>query len=293
MVELLVATAISVIVLSMSITIYISAKDQYASLKDRTSVEVKELAVKKLINDFVKRAGFACKFGYTAQTPYIDETGDSLEDYFLGSGSGVRVGSLPFTESGNLPASLESTGGLEESQAGTDYILIRTEEKHTKLTVNNSFSTSLTLDDTDSLAADDYLALCNKDHVNLVKISSMNSDGGVATLTQAPSESVYYAGDYAGKYELQIVYIRNTGDTDTDGNDIYSLYAYIKEGASQGNSYELVRGVQDLQVEYATVSGENITWNAVTTDLELDSSYSAIKVSFTVDGQSFSKIVVL
>ena len=277
----------------MALTIYLSAKDQYASLKDKISLEVKELSTKKLISNFVKRAGFACKFGYTNQTPYVDRTGDSLESYFLGSGSGVRVGPLPFATSSNMSEALETGCTGECYQAGTDYILIRTEEKHTKLTINNSFDTSLALDDTDSLAAGDYLALCNKDNINLVKISDMNSVDGVATLTQPSSESIYYTGDYAGKYELQIIYIRNTGDTDIDGNDIYSLYTYIKEGSSQGNSYELVRDVKDLKVEYATVSGGNITWNAVTTDLELDSNYPAIKVLFTVDGESFSKILVL
>ena len=291
LVELLVATAVVLIVLSMAITIYISTKEQYDNLKNKTSVEVKALTAKALIENIVKSAGFACKFGYKNQTPYIDKTDDSLDDFFLGSGSGIRVGTLPFSTSGNLPTSLESTGGSEKAQVGTDYILIRKEESHTKLTANNSFNTSLELDDVSELAVNDYLALCNKDDFNLVKIASINS--GTITLAQAPGESAYYAGDYAGKYELQIVYVRDTGDQDEDGNDIYSLYAYVKKRASQGVSYELVRGIKDLQVEYAAVSGGSVTWNSVTTDLELDSSYPAIKVLFTVDDQSFSKIVVL
>ena len=292
LVELLVATAISTIIFSMAITIYISTKGEYNEHKDKIAIEVKELTTKKLVDDFVKSGGFACKFGYTNQTPYIDRTGDSLESYFLGSGSSVRVGPLPFTGTSNLPSALQSVDCSDCSQPDTDYILIRTEEKHTKLTANNTLSTSLNLDDVDSLAADDYLALCNKDQMNLVKISSVSS-GGAITLSQSPSDSIYYAGDYAGKYELQILYTKNTGEQDGAGNDIYSLYVYVKEGASQGISYELVRGVKDLQVEYATVSGGNIIWDKVTTDVELDSSYVAIKVSFTIDGELFSKIVVL
>jgi type IV pilus assembly protein PilW len=290
-VELLVATAIVLIVMSMAITIYIATKEQYNNLKTKTNVEVKELTAKALIESVVKNAGFACKFGYTNQTPYIDETGDSLESYFLGSGSAVRVGPLPFDATSHLPAVLQSTSCSDCAQSGTDYILIRTEETHTKLTANNSLSISLDLDDISNLDSNDYLALCNKDHINLVKISSISS--GSVTLSQSPSESVYFAGDYAGKYELQILYTKNIGEQDDDGNDIYSLYAYVKEGASQGTSYELVRGIKDLQVEYATVSGGDVTWNSITTDLELDSSYPAIKILFTVDGQSFSKIVTL
>lgn len=295
LVELLVTTAISLIVLSMAITFYISVKKQQDDLKNKTSVEVKELTAKALIESVVKSAGFACKFGYKNQTPYIDRTGDSLEDYFLGSGSGVRVGALPFSGTNNLPGSLQSVGGSEEAQTGTDYILIRKEDGHTKITTNNSFDTSLSVDDVGELGENDYVTLCNKDHINLVKITSDSSvtNGSSISLDYAPSGSVYYAGDYAGKYELQILYVRGTGEQDDDDNDIFSLYIYVKEGASQGISYELVRGIKDLQVEYATLNGATITWNAVTTDLELDSSYPAIKVLFTVDGQLFSKIISL
>ena len=92
---------------------------------------------------------------------------------------------------------------------------------------------------------------------------------------------------------VQSSYIRNTGDKDSDDNYIYSLYAYVKEGASQGTSYELVRGIENLRVEYATISGGSIVWNTVNTNLELGSSYPAIKASFTIDGRVFSKIVIL
>lgn len=58
-------------------------------------------------------------------------------------------------------------------------------------------------------------------------------------------------------------------------------------------SYELVRGVEDLQVEYATVSSGNVTWNSISTDTTIGFDIPAIKVSFSVDGKSFSKVVNL
>ena len=57
-------------------------------------------------------------------------------------------------------------------------------------------------------------------------------------------------------------------------------------------SYELVRGVENLQVEYATVSNNIITWNNVTTHVDINSSsYPALKISYSIAGQAFSKII--
>jgi type IV pilus assembly protein PilW len=293
LVELLVSTAIVIVVLSMAISIYINAKDQYDELKDRTSNEVKQLVAKRLLQDLVLSAGFASKFGSTNQQ-YYDRTGDSLDSFFLPSGSTIRVGPLPLATSNHISAALESDCSSECFQDGTDYIMIRKEDNHTKLIANNSLEASLELESTTDLEADDYLLLSNKSDANLVKISSIDSGSGVVTLGAIPQNTIYYKGDYAGKYSFQIMYVRNTGDQDDDGNDIFALYVFMKSSSARGISYELVRGVSDLQVQYSTVNDGVITWNAITSDIDINSQDTpAIKVSFDIDGQSFSKIVVL
>nr|WP_256868907.1 photosystem I protein M (PsaM) [Francisella sp. Scap27] len=277
----------------MAISIYINARDQYDSLKERTSLEVKQLAAKRLLQDFVTSAGFASKFGSASQQ-YQDRTGDSLDSFFLPSGSAVRVGALPIATSDHISEALENDCTGECFQSDTDYIMIRKEDSHTSLIANNSLETSLELESTTGLEADDYLLLSNKDDANLVKIVSINSGSGIITLDTSPQNAIYYKGDYAGKYNFQIMYVRDTGEQDDEGNDIFALYVFIKSSSARGISYELVRGVSDFQVQYSTVSGNVITWNDITSDTDLNSSLtSAVKVSFEVGGQSFSKIVVL
>ncbi|KEI35283.1 putative membrane protein [Francisella sp. W12-1067] len=290
LVELLVSTVIAMIVFSMVITIYYTAKTKYNSFKDKLSIEVKELTIKKTLYDFIKNTGFACKFGYSSQT-YYDKTGDSLDSFFLGN-SGLRVGPLPL-DSNNIKSSLGSSCTSNCYQSGTNYIMVKKEDSHTKLKDTNILSTILKLDSLDNLSVGVYMALCNKSDINLTKVSSIDSNTNTVELASAPN-SIYYAGDYAGIYRLEILYIKATGDQDTNGNDIYSLYVYIKTNNSSGNTYELVRGVKDLQVEYATISNGNITWNSVSTDMDIKrADYPALKISFTIDGEAFSKVVVL
>lgn len=292
LVELLISTAVVMVVLSMAINIYLDAKEQYIQLEKRADVDLKQLTTKRLLQDFVGRVGFASKFGSSEQE-YIDRTGDSLEGFFLPTNSSLRVGELPLPSSDHIAAALETGCTNECFEDGTDYIMIRGEESHTELIANNSSEVSLELKSNEGLAVDDYLLLSNKDTANLVKINAINDDG-VITLNSNPQDTVYYAGDYAGRYSFQVMYVRNTGEQDSDGNDITSLYIYIKSSSAQGRSYELVRGVNNMQVEHATVSGDVITWNAITTDMDINSNDTpAIRVSFDIDDQSFNRIIVL
>lgn len=291
-VELLVSTAIAVTVFAMAINIYMSAKKNYNSLKDRVDIDVKELSTKRLLYNFVKNSGLACDFGYTNQT-YHNNTGDALDSYFT-SNSSVIVGPLPFASGSSFSGALEEGCSGDCFQADTDYIMVKKEDNHTKLTQANSLSTSLEVSSVSGFSVGDYLAVCNKDDIDLVKVESIDSDANTFSLVSVPSSNVYYPGDYAGKYSLQIMYVRDTGEQDENGDAIYSLYVYIKENDSSGMSYELVRGVENLQVEYATVTDGNITWNIVSSDIGVDGSgYPAVKVSFSLDGENFSKVIVL
>lgn len=292
LVEVLVSAAIILVVFSMAINIYIHAKDMYVSHKQGTDKDVKQLYIKRVIYNFIKNAGFACRFGDQNQT-YYDKTEDSLTDYFSNSSS-VILGPLPFSSGSSFSASMKSgCSGSECYQSGTDFIMIKKEGINTSLTASNISNTTLSVVSASGIDEGDYLALCDKDYINILKAGSVDNGTNTITSTQAPSGSIYYSGDYLGTYSLQVLYIRGTGDQDDDGNEIYSLYVYIKDNSSN-DSYELVRGVKDLQLEYPTVSNGNITWNEVTSDIGVDSlGYPALKAIFDVDGETFSKIIVL
>ncbi|AJI55661.1 putative pilus assembly protein [Francisella philomiragia] len=290
--ELLVATIIAVIVLSALISTYIGVKHSYQKYKDKTTTDAKELQVKSIFYNFIKRTGFACQFGSQNQT-YHDRTSDSLDSFFHDS-SMIRIGQLPLGTSDHVAQSLEASCSGDCFQPGTDYIMIKREESRTFLSEVNSLSTELSLNSVEDISAGDYLLLCNKNDINLLKVASISSGSSVVNLSESPQGSDYYPGDYVGKYSLEVLYIRDSGAVDEAGQTIFSLYVYIKNSESNGMSYELVRGVQNLQIETATVSNGNLTWSAIPSELDLSSSNSpALKISFSIGEQTFSRIINL
>ncbi|MDE5022817.1 photosystem I protein M (PsaM), partial [Francisella tularensis subsp. holarctica] len=60
-IELLISTAIAVMILSALITTYIAVKSKYREYKDKTTKEAKELLVKNIFYNFVKDFGFEFK----------------------------------------------------------------------------------------------------------------------------------------------------------------------------------------------------------------------------------------
>ena len=298
LIELLVATVISITVLTILIQSYIKIKQHYNSSANAISTEVKELTAKRLIPQAINSAGLACKFGYLAQT-YHDRTGDSL-DKFVTDNSAINVGKLPFAKSSILPSGLESGCSGKCYQKDTDYIMIKKEDSHTTLTSTNNLEPYLKLKSINGLETGDYLALCNNQDINLVKISSIDKGSNIVNLTQSPTNSSYYPGDYVGKYTLEILYVRNTGEKDKNGNNIYSLYVYIKTGKTRGISYELIRGLSNLKIQYATKTNNNstnnnsISWHSVNGNIKINNlSYKALKISFTVNDKPFEQVIIL
>ncbi|MDE5037932.1 photosystem I protein M (PsaM), partial [Francisella tularensis subsp. holarctica] len=74
----------------------------------------------------------------------------------------------------------------------------------------------------------------------------------IVSLSLSPQGCVYYPGDYVGIYSLEILYVRDTGEQDSQGQVIYSLYVYFIDSGANGMYYVLLSGVENLQVEYAT-----------------------------------------
>ncbi len=140
----------------------------------------------------------------------------------------ISVSRLPLATSNHFPQSLEEGYPGECCQTGKDYIMIKKEESHSSLTQINSPSATLHLRYVDGITADDYLFLCNKNSINLVKASNINSSSSIVNLSQSPQGGDYYPGDYVGKYSLEVLYVRSTGEQDSQGQDIYLLYIYQK-----------------------------------------------------------------
>ncbi|WP_052399154.1 hypothetical protein [Candidatus Francisella endociliophora] len=290
LVELLVAVTLSIIASSIAINIYLNIKDFYKSSTEKADADVKELTVKQAIYDSIIGSGLSCAYGTSSQT-YTNNTGDDLSgDSFLTDSSNIRIGNI----TPNISDYLETNLGAECLgtcyQNDTDYIMVKRQVKSATLS-GNLINSTLNLDSSEGIATGDYLTLCNSQQVDLVKVSTINQND--ITLTN-PATGQYITGDYVGKFEILLFYIGDSGRVDSDGNDIYSLFLYIKSGANAGQAYELVSGVNNLKVSYATVDNNSIIWNNVSNDVDVDTlDTSALKFSFTINSENFSKIVLL
>ena len=290
LIEVLISTVLFVIVVSISINVYTAVKQHYQENKDNLNDKVKELAVKNIFYNTVKNIGFGCNYG-TGHQDQSDVTGDSLDDFHIDPDT-MRIGNLPLTSSSSLPDELKSGCTTNCYQENTDYVMVKRESTHTNIVNNNNSNNSntLMLGSVDSFATGDYLLLCSADNVNIAKIAGLNESANSVNLSLAPV-GVYYSGDYVGKYSLEMLYVGDTGDLDTDGSEIYSLYIYIKDSSTDGQIYELVRGVENLKIAYTTtIDG---TWNTLSGTRDIDDSDKALKISFDIDGDSYSKIVVM
>lgn len=186
----------------------------------------------------------------------------------------------------------ESLGKTKGSsyQPNTDYIMVKNEKTFTSL-ASRPTNLDLSLDSINQLEKGDYLALCNNDDVNIVKIANIK-DGKVNLRIAASSE--YHKGDYAGKYSTQIFYIATNPLKDDPSKVNYSLFMYVKNGSAEGVSYPIVDGVSDLKLSYSILNRKHLSWKPIVKNTDLDDIHAkAIKISFRIKDRRFEKVILL
>ena len=145
----------------------------------------------------------------------------------------------------------------------------------------NLANSTLYLDSTNGVNADDYLALCNSGQINLIKVSNVGKSNDI-TLSQ-PATGKYIVDDYVSKFEILLFYIGGSGRIDNYVNTIYSLFLYIKNSSSMGQNYELVSEIENLKVSYTTIENNQIIWHNTFGDADVGIlGTSALKFSFTI-----------
>lgn len=289
LVELLVAVTISAIVIVMAVNIYLSTKKVYQKTKAKAEIDVKELTAKKILYDAVINAGFSCKYGSKNQV-YTNRTGENeLNFKFIYDSSPVRVGKI----SGISPFLQDSLGvGVKGSkyQPNTDYIMVKSESVFSKL-LSRPKNLALTLESTNQIDEGDYLALCNNDDVDIVKVNQVDSHK--VDLNIAPS-SEYHKDDYVGKYSLQIFYIAANPSKENPNDVNYTLFMYSKTGSHKGISYPVLDGVSDLKLSYSVLNRKNLSWREITNSVDLDDiDAKALRISFKIKSKQFEKVILL
>lgn len=319
--ELMVAMVVAAIVMGMAIGIYIDMKKQYIRLSDRHRINSDQLLIKQIFYNAIGQAGFTTKYGDMYQQ-LVDNSGDNFGDIF-GKMGVITIGKAPAQNFESLPKGLSMSTELcnermsnDEAlrnmninenihcvQPKTDFLMIQRSSLDSTLKSNssnnifkvNEFQKN-TLPEKD-LSMNDYLVLCNSYECDLVKVGAVTYDFISTTMRV---ENKFKTGDYVGKYILEVFFVAATNKKDKHGNEVYSLYEYVKQNADDSQIYELISDVTDLKIEYVMNSdiqqgNAKINWRSLEKELVniKSDSTAALKISFKVAGQATSKIYLL
>lgn len=303
LVELMIATTISLLVIVAAVSIYISIKNQYAKYSNKHEINTKKLLVEQIFSNSISQIGYSSNY---IDKPKLDNTSDNYNDIFSQYGA-LSVGRLPVKNVISISAILEndfsscitSQGCFQDN---TDFLMIQKSTKSTTLSevssnnaikLNNFYDGSLAVD---NFNLNDYAVLCNVDFCQLNKVANLSNN---LLETANRVDNSFYKNDYAGIYVLEIYYIKDSKRLDVDGNKVYSLYKYVKNGSSAGSSYELVSDVSNLEIFYATDSDIDTTNGNIAWKRAPDLTYSidngnlkGIRIDFNIDGEPFSKVYV-
>ncbi|AJC48711.1 prepilin-type N-terminal cleavage/methylation domain-containing protein [Allofrancisella guangzhouensis] len=316
--ELMISMVIAAIVMTMAINIYIDMKNQYNKLNNKHQINSKQLMTKQIFYNAISRAGFVTKYGDMYQE-LVDNSGDNSGDIF-GKFGILTIGKSPINEIQGLPESLsldpeacaekvnaQSNFAAQQNinciQLNTDYIAIQRASLSSTLKTNSSNNIFKVNDfqkgvlPENDISTNNYLVLCNVFECDLVKAMSVTGDF-VSTYSRV--ENKFKAGDYVGKYILEIFFVADSGQKDKQGKEIYSLYEYVKQNANDSEIYELVNDISELKIEYVLNADINqgsaqLNWKQIgeqPISVKSD-SIAALKISFKVAGEIFSKIFLL
>ena len=288
--ELLIAMTIAVIVVGMGFKIYLSSKQIYKSNKTSTVADVRELSAKKVIYDAITNAGLSCKYGAKTQK-YINRTGDfEVPNDFVYDNSTIRIGNI--SQIGDyIKTSLAGNCKGLCYQPNSDFIMLKKEDSFARLAVA-PVNLTLKLDNSVNWGQGDYLALCNSDEINIVKVENNDKEFDDIRLAATPY-SEYGKGDYVGKFDVNIFYIGDTGEKDEGGNILYSLNLFFNNG-NTSTIYALIDGVSDLKVSYALINNKNLHWRDIEKTIDIEKTdYEALKVTFKVNDNRFERVILL
>ena len=319
--ELMVSMVITAIVMAMAIGIYIDMKKQYIKLSDKHKIYTNQLLIKQIFYNAIGHAGFTTKYGDIYQQ-LVDNSGDNFGDIFGKMGI-ITIGKAPIQELEGLPKGLSLSVeackermlhdedlrnmNINESihcvQPSTDFLMIQRSSLDSTLKTNSSnniFKINEFQKDTlpeKDLKANDYLVLCSTFECELVKVGAVTLDFISSTRRV---EDKFKIGDYVGKYILEVFFIADSGKKDKSGQEIYSLYEYVKQNSNDSVIYELIDNISDLKIEYVLNSdihqgSAKLKWQSLQKQpIKVKSAtIAALKVSFKVSGQPTSKIFLL
>ncbi|WP_191092521.1 type II secretion system protein [Francisella sp. SYW-9] len=186
----------------------------------------------------------------------------------------------PLVDSSNFPS---------DAQQGTDVLVLQTIDF--PITLENAVSATdqaITFNKVYP-GSSQYMMLTDDTNQTLLLRDSAQVDDGVTTFDLAsPIGQSYPAGStlYTG-YIIRVIYVRDTGVADSNGNNEFELYEKSYSNNGSETDQVLLKGVSDLHISYKT-AGQNQQWQAVTAQTNKRQWYReirGIKIDYRLDGQ--------
>ncbi|MED7819872.1 MULTISPECIES: prepilin-type N-terminal cleavage/methylation domain-containing protein [unclassified Francisella] len=189
---------------------------------------------------------------------------------------------VPLVASSNFPS---------DAQQGTDVLVVQTIDFPIVLEKAVSSSDQSITFDKVYAGSNQYMMLTDDTNQSLLETSSVhvNIDSGSTTFNlETPIGQSYPVGStlYTG-YTIKVIYIRNTGQVDNNGNPEFELFQRSYSNSTNETEQALLKGVSDLHISYK-MSGQNQQWQAVTSQTNKRSWYReirGIKIDYKLDGQ--------
>ena len=281
LVELLIASVISIVVINMSVVTFIQVKNSHKNVENMNARNSKALMVEEIIERALLNNSFACSSA-SGDLTFADNTGDSIAIFDDGI---ISAGVMPFDDAiyGFLPATMETGCTTDCAELGSNYLAIQRDDN---LSIIDSVQNSITRVPSNfggGVGVNDYVVTCSATDISLMRVIARTDTELTTVVVPDP---VSAEGQYIGDYVLNIFYTRDSSATYANGDAIMSLYLYQMRSSGGGLSYELVRGVSNFTVETIRsddiVIGSVLDWQSVAATINVDSDFEAIRISFDV-----------
>lgn len=271
LVELMIAMAIGVMLLSGILTIFTSSRQSFDLSQEISGIqENARFAIERLASD-IRMAGFqgcATSDGNSATIQAVNAPTTNVAQTAL---RGAEV-----TTGGWLPTRPTELNGMQPApRVGSDVLMLQLAEPvTTRLSIAmTSMADNLILaDNSIGLVKGDLAIVSDCESADLFEVSAVTGAGttiqhAAGVNTTANLQKPYAPGATAAtdatrvmKYSYRVYYVADTGRVNTSGEPIYSLYVYDLDAMRNDEpAEELIEGVEYLQLQFGGQTGLNRT----------------------------------
>lgn len=252
LVELMVALAVGLLLTAAVIQIFLSTKNTYRIQESMARLQENgRFAVNYLVTDLRMAGYMGC--GNVDKVP-INIIANGLTNSSFGSD--VIIGGL------NNVAAVNAWGAV----AGTDTLVIRKAASGSMRLTGNLAAVNANIqvaDNASGVKAGDILFISDCLNADIFKATSVSTGSGQITMAHSNSSNstnnlskAYGSEAEVLLFESVAYFVRDSGRATADGGAIRSLYVQRETGntAEAATAYELVEGVQDMQLEFGVDS---------------------------------------